>query len=130
MTYKIDKSEKNWVTYDGEKIAPKSVNGVLHLVTEDEAKEIATSRKAWKDSADERTLEQIRNNRDGLLNQTDWKIIKAIEQGEDLSEEFKTWRQNLRDIPQDYKVSDYEKLMERDEETKELKHSVWKEPKE
>jgi hypothetical protein len=130
MTYEINKPEKNWVTYNDYKIAPKAINGILQLVSKDEAKQIATNRKKREDSADERTLEQIRNTRDNLLNETDWKVIKASEQGEDLSEEFKTWRQNLRDIPQDYKVSDYDKLLEIDEETKELKHSVWKKPKE
>ena len=130
MTYEVDKPKKNWVTLDGEEIAPKNINGVLHLVSEDEAKQISISRKAWEDSADERTLQDIRRIRTNLLNQTDWKIIKASEQGEELSEEFKTWRQKLRDIPQDYKASDYEKLLERDTTTKELKHSVWKEPKE
>ena len=133
MAYKIDKPKKNWVTYNEQEIAPKSVNGILQVVSESEAKQIVADRKEWEDSADERTLEQIRNIRTNLLNQTDWKVIKASEQkvpGEELSEEFKTWRQNLRDIPQDYKVSDYEKLMERDTTTKKLKHSIWQEPKE
>jgi AAA+ ATPase superfamily predicted ATPase len=130
MTYEINKPEKNWVTYNDYKIAPKAINGILQPVSEDEAKQIAADKKIYEDSADERTLEQIRNIRDNLLNKTDWKIIKASEQGEELSEEFKTWRQNLRDVPQDYKVSDYEKLLERDTTTKELKHSIWKEPKE
>ena len=130
MTYEINKPEKNWVTYNDYKIAPKAINGILQPVSEDEAKQIAANKKNFEDSADERTLERIRNTRDNLLNETDWKIIKASEQGEELSEEFKTWRQNLRDVPQDYKVSDYEKLLEIDEETKELKHSIWKEPKE
>ena len=130
MAYEINKLKKDWVTLDGEEISPKSVNDTLMPVTEDEAKEIVANRKIWKDSANERALERIRNIRDNLLNQTDWKIIKSSEQGEELSEEFKTWRQNLRDVPQDYKVSDYKKLLERDTTTKELKHSVWKEPKE
>ncbi|GEM_PF-2919250 len=130
MVYEIDKPKKDWVTLDGEEIAAKLVNNILQPVSKDEAKQIAVDRKIWKDSANERALEQIRNIRDNLLNQTDWKVIKASEQGEELSEEFKTWRQNLRDIPQDYKASDYDKLMEIDTTTKKLKHSVWKKPKE
>ena len=130
MAYEVDKPKKNWVTYNSEEIAPKISNTIIMPVTEAEAKQITTDRKAWKDCADERKLERIRDKRYGFLNRTDWKVIKALEQGEELSEEFKTWRQNLRDIPQDYKASDYEKLMERDITTKELKHSVWQEPKE
>tara|TARA_Y100000310_G_scaffold216776_1_gene217845 strand:- start:32 stop:424 length:393 start_codon:yes stop_codon:yes gene_type:complete len=130
LAYEIDKPKKNWITYNGKEIAPKLVNNILQPVSKDEAKQIAVDRKIWEDSANERALEQIRNTRDNLLNQTDWKVIKASEQGEELSEEFKTWRQNLRDVPQDYKVSDYEKLLERDTTTKKLKHSIWKKPKE
>ena len=130
MKFEIDKPKKNWVTYDGEEISPKSVNGVLRAATESEAKQMATDRKGWADGTDGRNLDKIREIRNDIFNKTDWKVIKSSEQGEDLSEEFKTWRQNLRDIPQDYKVSDYEKLMERDTTTKELKHSVWQEPKE
>jgi hypothetical protein len=128
MAYEIDKPKKNWVTMDSIEIAPKSVSGILMPVEEKDAKQIIIDTKAWNDSSDERKLEKIRKNRNDLLNETDWKIIKAIEQ-ENLSEEFTTWRQNLRDIPQDYQVSDYDKLLEVDEKTSELKHSVWQEPK-
>ena len=127
--YEIDKPKKNHVTIDGTEIAPKSVNGVLMPVTEKEAKAIVIDIKEWKDSADTRTLKWIRSIREGILNRTDWKVIKTIEQGKELSEEFKTWRKNLRDIPQNYKASDYDKLIEIDNKTKELKHSVWQEPK-
>ena len=97
---------------------------------EKDAKYLIAQRKAWEDSTDERTLKKIRDQRDNFLKKTDWKIIKANEQGKELSEEFKTWRQNLRNIPQDYKSSDYDKLLEQDKETREFKHSIWKEPKE
>ena len=130
MKFEIDKPKKGWVTYDGEPVAPKSVNGVLTTLSEEEAKQIVTDRRSWADGTDGRKFEQIRNIRDNLLNKTDWIVTKASEQGEELSEEFKTWRQNLRDVPQDYKVSDYEKLLERDTTTKKLKHSIWQEPKE
>ena len=130
MAYEIDKPKKNWVTLDGEEIAPRSVNGVLMPLEEKDAKYLIAQRKAWEDSTDERTLKKIRDQRDNFLKKTDWKIIKANEQGKELSEEFKTWRQNLRNIPQDYKSSDYDKLLEQDKETREFKHSIWKEPKE
>tara|TARA_R100000789_G_scaffold85146_1_gene80959 strand:- start:83 stop:475 length:393 start_codon:yes stop_codon:yes gene_type:complete len=130
LAYEIDKPKKNWITYNGKEIAPKLVNNILQPVSKDEAKQIAVDRKIWEDSYDERTLQEIRKIRDNILNKTDWKIIKASEQGEELSEEFKTWRQNLRNVPQDYKVSDYDKLLEVDKKTNKLKHSIWQEPKE
>jgi hypothetical protein len=130
MKFEINKPKKNWVTYDGEQVAPKSVNGVVTTLSEEEAKQIVTDRKSWADGTNGRKFDQVRDIRDTILSLTDWKVTKANEQGKELSEEFKTWRQNLRNIPQDYKVSDYDKLMERDTKTNELKHSVWQEPKE
>lgn len=41
----------------------------------------------------------IRKYRDQLLTQTDWIVIKAKEQGTNLSTTFKDWRQSLRDLP-------------------------------
>jgi hypothetical protein len=40
-----------------------------------------------------------REYRDQLLQLTDWVVIKAKETGVNLSAEFKTWRQSLRDLP-------------------------------
>ena len=134
--YEIDKPKKNWITYNGEVIAPKMVNNIIMPITEAEAKQIAIDVKAWKDNAGARSLSIIRDMRNYFLSQTDWKVIQTLEQGEELPEEYKTWRQSLRDIPQDYKASDYDKLLETDppgidrKEIKNLKHSVWQEPKE
>jgi hypothetical protein len=44
-------------------------------------------------------LNLVRKYRDQLLNQTDWIVIKAKEQGTNLSSVFKDWRQSLRDLP-------------------------------
>lgn len=41
----------------------------------------------------------IRTYRDQLLEATDWIVIKAKEQGTNLSTAFKDWRQSLRDLP-------------------------------
>jgi hypothetical protein len=40
--------------------------------------------------------------RDAHLKATDWYVTKSNETGEVLTEEFKSYRQALRDIPQDY----------------------------
>ena len=130
MKFEIDKPKKKWVTYDGEKIAPKSVNGILTTLSEKEAEQIVIDRRSWADGTNGRKFDQVRDIRDTILSLTDWKVTKANEQGEELSEEFKTWRQNLRNVPQDYKPSDYDKLLEKDTTTRELKHSIWQEPKE
>lgn len=40
-----------------------------------------------------------RNNRDMLLTNTDWRVSLATETGTTLSDEWKTYRQALRDVP-------------------------------
>jgi nitrogen fixation protein len=42
----------------------------------------------------------VRTYRDKALAETDWLVIKAQETGTNLSTEFKTWRQALRDLPE------------------------------
>jgi len=44
--------------------------------------------------------EKIRNQRNQKLQETDWQMTKAMETGEDASD-LRTYRQKLRDIPQD-----------------------------
>jgi hypothetical protein len=46
-------------------------------------------------AADDRKAESIRLKRDGLLSQTDWMACSDVT----MSDEWKTYRQALRDIP-------------------------------
>jgi len=74
-----------------------------------------------------RKLEEIRTIRNQLLKDTDWKVTMAKEKGSTLSSGFKTWRDNLRKIPQDYTTeTKYDELLARDTDGK-LTHSVWSE---
>lgn len=41
----------------------------------------------------------LREIRDRILELTDWMVIKDLEQSRSVSAEFKTWRQDLRDLP-------------------------------
>ena len=41
----------------------------------------------------------LREIRDKILELTDWMVIKDLEQSGSISAEFKTWRQDLRDLP-------------------------------
>jgi len=43
---------------------------------------------------------EVRNQRNQKLEETDWQMVKALETGEDASD-LRTYRQKLRDIPQD-----------------------------
>jgi hypothetical protein len=47
----------------------------------------------------EKRYGEIRIVRDEVLKETDWIVTKTIEDGSVLSDEFKNWRQSLRDLP-------------------------------
>ena len=49
----------------------------------------------WADGAAAREMEAIRNHRDRLLTETDWMALGDVT----MSDAWKTYRQDLRDIP-------------------------------
>jgi len=72
----------------------------------------------------ENKLEAIKDIRIGKLQETDWWVLRG-----NMSEEQSTYRQALRDIPQDYSEDKYDELLARDINGN-LTHTVWKKPKE
>jgi len=50
---------------------------------------------AWSDARPVREMETIRDHRNGLLTETDWRATSDLT----MSDEWKTYRQELRDIP-------------------------------
>ena len=77
---------------------------------------LAGGRKAHK-------LDLIRIHRNRLLRQTDMYALGDIT----MSDEMKTYRENLRKIPQTYTTeTQFNELMAKDENG--LTHSVWKKP--
>jgi hypothetical protein len=55
--------------------------------------------ETWQDiRTPEQKWQQIREQRDKLLAETDWMVIKAQESGTDVPEAWKQYRQALRDI--------------------------------
>ena len=79
--------------------------------------------KALNDSIVPRKLEAIRKLRNEKLTETDYLAFAD----NTLSEEMKTYRQSMRDIPQDYSEADYDDLLARDEQGN-LTHTVWSKP--
>ena len=103
------------------------INGVLVDLTTAEQLEYDNMQLDWQNKSSERKLAKIRSIRNQLLQDTDWKITMAKEKGTTLSSGFKTWRDNLRKIPQDYETeTKYDELLARDSDGK-LTHSVWSE---
>jgi hypothetical protein len=78
--------------------------------------------KAWADDLSNRQLKQIREIRNQKLSETDWLVIS-----EQVTEAEKTWRENLRKIPQDYSADKYNELLARDINNN-LTHNVWSKP--
>ena len=95
--------------------------------TEEEEAEFDALETTWNNASASRKLAEVRAVRNTKLNETDWKVTSAKEQGTNLSTSFKNWRQGLRDIPTTYtSESEYDELLARDEDGN-LTHSVWSE---
>ena len=91
--------------------------------TSEEQADYDARMKALNDSIVPRKLEAIRKLRNEKLTETDYLAFAD----NTLSEEMKTYRQNLRNIPQDYSEADYDELLARDENNN-LTHAVWEKP--
>tara|TARA_Y100001938_G_C7985496_1_gene376680 strand:+ start:603 stop:920 length:318 start_codon:yes stop_codon:yes gene_type:complete len=68
-------------------------------------------------------LAEIRLQRNLKLKDTDYLGLSD----NTMSEEMKTYRQNLRNIPQDYSEDKYDELLATDEQGN-LTHTVWEKP--
>ena len=79
--------------------------------------------KDWNDNKSNRQISEIREIRNQKLSETDYLAMTD----NTMSEEMKTYRQSMRDIPQDYSEADYDDLLARDEQGN-LTHTVWSKP--
>ena len=102
--------------YNGEKI---------QFTAEEETARDAVE-KAWADKAAERKLDRIKQERDLRLKSTDWMANSDVT----MPSYIKTWRQTLRDLPQNNTTeSQYDTLLERNTDGS-LKNSIWTQPTE
>ena len=79
--------------------------------------------KDWNDNKSNRQISEIREIRNQKLSETDYLAMTD----NTMSEEMKTYRQSMRDIPQDYSADKYDELLARDEQGN-LTHTVWSKP--
>ena len=54
---------------------------------------------AWANAAPARALADLRDKRNRLLQTSDWEIMQELEKGNAISDNMKTYRQALRDLP-------------------------------
>jgi len=101
----------------------KFINGVHVDMTADEQAEYDARQTDWNSKSAERKLEKIKELRLQRLIETDYLAMSD----NTMSNEMKTYRQSMRDIPQDYSEADYDDLLSRDE-LGNLTHTVWSKP--
>ena len=98
-------------------------NGVERKATEEEKKEIIERQNAWNNDLNNRKLKEIRYQRNKKLSETDYLATSD----NTMSEEIKTFRQSMRNIPQDFSEEQYDDLLATDE-LGNLTHTVWSKP--
>ena len=54
---------------------------------------------AWANAAPTRALTDLRDKRNRLLQSSDWEIMQELEKGNAISDDMKTYRPALRDLP-------------------------------
>ena len=77
----------------------KIIDGVKIQFTEEEEKEFDALEKAWTDGAADRDLAALRLQRNSKLLESDWMANSDVT----MSDEWKKYRQELRDITKTYK---------------------------
>ena len=99
-------------------------NGVERQATDVEKAEIDARNKAWTDDAPNRKLKEIKQIRLQKLIETDYLANSDVV----MPDNIKTWRQSLRNLPQDFSTEEqYDLLLARDEQGN-LTHSIWSKP--
>ena len=107
-----------------DEVAPSLVNGKLVELTDEQKQAKVDEWNAYEAKSAERKLKRIKNIRNQKLETTDWMANSDVT----MPDNIKTWRQSLRDIPQDYTTeSQYDLLLARDSDGK-LTHSIWEKP--
>ena len=75
----------------------KLVNGQKVALTEEEISDFEKQQQAVFDKRPERDLSKLRDQRDKLLSQSDWRDLPSYPGSN--QESWRTYRQQLRDLP-------------------------------
>ena len=90
------------------------LDGVSRLIekTDEEQAVLDAERKAWADGANARNWEEFRRQRNDKLAETDWRATADLT----LSDAWKTYRQELRDMTKTLSDDDVAKFVAETEE--------------
>jgi len=99
-------------------------NGQLRELSAEEIAVIEADRKEWNDASATRKLAEIRKIRNQKLFETDYLAMSDVT----MPDNIKTWRQSLRDLPQNNTTeTEYDALLARDSDGN-LTNSIWSKP--
>ena len=102
----------------------KIVDGVKIELSSDELAAYNAQQEAYEAASASRKLAEIKQIRLQKLQETDYLALSDVT----MSDAVKTWRQSLRDLPQNNTTeSKYDELLSRDSDGN-LTHSVWVKP--
>ena len=76
-----------------------NINGNVVQFTAAEETARDNEETAVANAAPARALTRLRQDRDRLLQTSDWEIMQELEKGNAISDNMKTYRQALRDLP-------------------------------
>ena len=100
------------------------INGVLVDLTTAEQLEYDNMQLDWQNKSTDRKLAQIKDIRLQKLIETDYLANSDVT----MPDNIKTWRQSLRNLPQDFSTEEqYDLLLARDEQGN-LTHTIWSKP--
>lgn len=100
------------------------IDGAVRDLTADEQAEYEARNTAWENESKDRKLALIKKIRLQKLIETDYYALQDVT----MSNEMKTWRQSLRDIPANHtNETAYDALLARDSDGN-LTNSVWSKP--
>ena len=100
------------------------INGEIVDLSADEIAKIEAERKEWNDASATRKLAQIKKIRLQKLSETDYLALSD----NTMPDNIKTWRQSLRDLPQNNTTEEqYDTLLARDDDGN-LTNAIWSKP--
>ena len=101
-----------------------SINNVIRDMTAEEQAAFDARNTAWNNAKVDRKLAQLREIRNQKLSETDYLANSDVT----MPDNIKTWRQSLRDLPQNNTTeAEYDALLARDSDGN-LTNSIWSKP--
>ena len=100
-----------------------NINGVIRDYTAEEQAEYDAKKAKLTLTETQMKLQSIKDMRLLRLKETDFYALSDVT----MSDAMSTYRQSMRDIPQDYSADKYDELLARDEQGN-LTHTVWEKP--